>query len=151
MANFQFRLQPVIQLRERARDAAAQAYQQGLQAAQQVEQQITTLRTEYESQRPLQKTSINQTVQPQKVLESQRFQHQLGLQIKELQNTLFAVRQEIEKRRLVLVEAEQKLKSLTKLKERRREEYLTNEQAKEQNALDHWAGIKYWKSQSDPS
>lgn len=147
MAGFQFRLKPLLQMRERARDQAAQNYQQATLAVEQLKQQIVQLESEYEAQRPLQTAADHQTVSPQKVLESQRFQLQIRQQINAMKQKLILVLQESEKRRLALVEAEKEVKSLTKLREKQESEYVASQQAKQQNALDQWAGIKYWKSQ----
>jgi len=147
MAGFKFRLQPLLQMRERARDHAAQAYQQATHAVQQLKDQIDGLESEYESQRPLQTTADHQNVSPQRILDSQRFQLQIRQRINEMKEKLRLVMAESEKRRQALVESEKELKSLTKLKSKQEIEFSNAEQAKQQSALDHWAGIKYWKTQ----
>lgn len=149
MAQFKFRLDPIIQLRMRARDSAAQAFQQALQASEQLRGEIERIIQESDSQRPGQSAASQGEVKPQMLLESQRFQVQLKQQVRELEGKLAAIDAEGEKRRKVLVEAERELRSLEKLREREEAAFNLREAKSEQANLDQWAGNKYWNSVSD--
>ena len=140
----QFRLQPIIQLRERSRDVAAQNYQQAMLASAQIREQIAELQRQYEDQKPDQISSSLNEVKPQRLLESRRFQLQLQQQVRECEDKLRSILEECERRRLVLVEAERELKSLEKLKEQRQKAATRANLALEQQNLDQWAGYRHW-------
>ena len=149
MAKFQFRLQSVMQLRERKRDEVAQAYQQALLAMKKLRDRIEELLTEHAAQMPVQARVITGLVATQTVLESQRYQLHLMQEINQLRSQLQLVEQESEKRRWVLVKHEQELRSIEKLKERQLQEWQASNARQDQIALDQWSGFRYWETQQN--
>lgn len=151
MSQFQFRLDSVIRLRERERDEAAHALQQAQLAVQKLDVQITERRNEYDAQHPVQRASNQSDVNPQRLLESQRFQMVLLQEIRQLLSNRQLVAEECERRRATLVQHEQKVRSLEKLKEKQRLEWEATELKRGQIALDQWAGFRYWQTQETKS
>ena len=147
MKQFKFRLENVQILRERERDAAAEAYRQALLAISKLEQEVDRVLAEHASQLPVQTGSIQGSVNPQRMLESQRYQMHLMQQVAQLRSQIQLVQGEAEKRRLVLVTREQAVRSLEKLAEQQAAEWEIVNQQRAQIALDEWAGFRYWREQ----
>lgn len=144
MTEFKFRLQNVIRLRERERDQAAQAYKQAIAAIEELNSQIANLQQQYESQYAVQANNASGTVNPQKLLDVQRFQLHLKQQIATIRENVQRIEEEKEKRRLHLVTKEQALRSIEKLREKQLAEWTSQQARAEQSTLDEWAGTKYW-------
>lgn len=145
MPHFKFRLQNIIGLRERERDAAAGAYKEALAAKAKLEGHVDELLLEYAEQMPLQSESSVGTINTQRLVESQRYQLHLLQQVSQLREQIAMIEAECEKRRLKLVRQEQSLSSLEKLRDKQRAQWNALEAQSEQMALDQWAGFKYWK------
>lgn len=145
MAHFKFRMQNIVGLRERERDAAAGSYKEALSAKTKVEGQVDELLQEYTRQMPLQSESSTGTINTQRLIESQRYQLHLLQQVSQLREQIALIDAECEKRRLKLVKQEQALSSLEKLRDKQRAQWNTLEAEREQIALDQWSGFKYWK------
>ncbi len=145
MPHFKFRMQNIIGLRERERDAAAGSYKEALAAKTKVEGQVDELLQEHAQQAPLQSESSVGTINTQRLIESQRYQLHLLQQVSQLREQIALIETECEKRRLKLVKQEQSLSSLEKLRDKQRAQWNTLEAEREQTALDQWAGFKYWK------
>lgn len=147
MNQFTFRLQSVIQIRARARDAASHAYQKALQARAKLDDQISELNAEHDSQQPFQQASSLKQVNPQRLLESQRYQMMLQQDIAGLRSKRAVIEEECERRRLALVEREKAVRAIEKLREKRLAEWQVSELAKQQIAMDQWSGFRYWDKQ----
>ncbi len=147
MAEFRFRLQQVIALRERERDEAVAAYRKANDAIAQLHSEIEDLRQEAAGQTPLQSTLGQGSVNAQRLLESQRYQMFIYRQIGELQDKVKLIEAEREKRRLVLVTREQALKSIEKVREKQRRDWQDAQERAAQTALDEWASTKHWQAQ----
>ena len=145
---FKFQLQNVQTLRERERDAAADAFRQAQLAISKLEEETECLLQEHASQLPLQANSIQGNVNPQRLLESHRYQMHLLQQVAHLRSQVELVKSEAEKRRLVLVKREQAVRSLEKLAEQQRAEWEAASEQRAQIALDEWSGFQYWNEQS---
>ncbi len=151
MSEFRFRLQSVVQLRERERDQAAQAYEKATLAQQQLDDEIQRRQQDHDAQQPLQTTDDQQVVDPQRIIESQRYQLVLLQEIAELRTKRQLVDTECERRRQVLVAHEQRVRSLEKLKDKQAADWQAREARGEQIALDQWAGFQYWHNNRPPA
>lgn len=151
MTQFNFRLQPVVQLRERERDTAAENYRKATQAIEELNRQIDDLQKESQLQTPLLQVAGQGRVNADAVLASRQYQSHLAQQIAGIQETLKTIQQECENRRQVLVVKEQALKSIEKVKAKQRQEFDTLTLKREQLALDEWASSKHWQSQQTNS
>lgn len=132
-------------LRERQRDAAAGSYQEALAAKEKLQSQVDELMREHAEQQPLQFSSISGRVDSQRLIESQRYQLHLLQIVSTLRSQIELIESECEKRRLVLVAAEQSLSSLEKLRDKQQARWELQQLQREQLALDQWSGFKYWK------
>lgn len=145
MAKHKFHLESVVTLRERQRDAAAASYREALAAKEKLQTQVEALMREHAEQQPLQWSSISGRVDSQRLIESQRYQLHLLQMVSTLRSQIEMVESECEKRRLVLVTAEQSLTSLEKLRDKQQAAWENRQIEREQLALDQWSGFKYWK------
>lgn len=151
MTQFKFRLQPVVQLRLRERDAAAENYRKATQAIDELNRQIDELQKESELQTPLLQVASQGRVNADTVLAARQYQSHLAQQMAGIGETLKTIQQECENRRQVLVVKEQALKSIEKVKAKQRLEFETSTLKREQLALDEWASTKHWQSQQTNS
>jgi flagellar export protein FliJ len=142
-------LEAVQTLRERERDSAAESYRQAMLAISKLNDEVERILQEHTNQQPLQSSSIQGRVQPQIMLESQRYQMHLMQQVAQLRNQIQLVQGEAEKRRLLLVKREQAVRSLEKLAEQQQAEWEIANEQRAQIALDEWAGFRYWKEQAE--
>ncbi len=147
MTQFKFRLQSVIQLRERERDSAAEDYQKALQAVEELNRQIESLENESQSLTPLLEVAGRGRVDANSVLASRQYQSHLAQQVAGIRETLQKIETERERRRQVLVTKEQALKSIEKVKEKQRQEFDATALSRSQLALDEWASTKHWQAQ----
>lgn len=145
MSHFKFRLQNIIGLRERDRDAAAGSYKEAQAAKIKLEGQVDELLREHAQQMPLQSGCSIGTINTQRLIESQRYQLHLLQQASQLREQIALIDEECEKRRLKLIQKEQALSSLEKLRDKQRTQWNTREAECGQTALDQWVGFKYWK------
>lgn len=148
MADFRFRLEQVIRLRERERDTAAEAYRKAIQAIAELTQQAEALQLDASNQSPIQAAAGQGAVNAQKIIESQRYQMHIQQQIASIQSNIKLIETEREKRRLVLVTREQALKSIEKVKDKQRREWIEDQHRKSQLALDEWSSAQHWRNQS---
>lgn len=145
MANsFRFRLQSIVRLRERERDQAADELRLAQQAKQVLLDQITGLQNEREQANAQRQLARPGVFDPQKMLESHRYQMHLDNQINHLQSQVSLVEQECQRRRAKLVKCEQAVRSLEKLKEKQLADWEAGLQSKSQDALDQWSSFRYW-------
>ncbi|GAB5404152.1 MAG: flagellar export protein FliJ [Aureliella sp.] len=147
MTQFKFRLQSVIQLRERERDTAAEDYQKAMQAIEELNRQIESLQDESQALTPLLEVAGRGRVDTNTVLASRQYQSHIAQQIAGIQETLQKIEEECEKRRQVLVAKEQALKSIEKVKDKQRQEFEALALSRSQLALDEWASTKHWQAQ----
>ena len=150
MPHYKFRLQNIVGLRERERDAAAGSYKEALAAKAKLEGQVAELLQEHAQQMPLQADSSVGQINTQRLIESQRYQLHLMQQANQLRSQIELIEAECEKRRLKLVVKEQALRSLEKLRDKQRTQWNAQQAEREQIALDQWAGFKYWKESQSP-
>lgn len=149
--SFRFRLQSIVRLRERERDAAAESLRQALQAKQILEGQVEELLAERSGLNALRIVANHGQIDPQQVINTQRYQMYLDGQVSGLRQQISLVGQESERRRAALVKCEQAVRSLEKLEEHQHAEWNNQQASNEQNTLDQWSSFRYWTdSQVDP-
>jgi flagellar FliJ protein len=141
---FKFRLEPLITIRDKElkdrQEELAQAYNARRileEAMQMVEQQlaegIATARN---------LTQAGKTVNVNHLLGLRRQEMFLRANQDDLTNKIKVVDEEIERRRLLVVAANKELKIVEKLKEKRHEKYMEEENKEETKAMDEIAGNK---------
>lgn len=145
MKNFKFNLESVLHLRERDRDHAAEQLQKAELAKQQLLTQIDDLLADRDSQNSY-RAAPSGHLNPQRMLEAQRYQIQLDSQVDVLREKVSLVDQECERRRARLLKCEQAVRSMEKLREKKASEHNSVEASKAQDALDQWASFRYWSN-----
>jgi flagellar protein FliJ len=148
VSDYRFRLQSIVQLRERERDAAIASYREALTARNKLQSQVDEIMKEHAAQQPIQVDSILNRVDTQRLIESQRYQMFLIQQANHLRSQIKMIDDECEKRRLRLVKREQAVRSLEKLKEKQQTDWENQQAARQQMSLDQWAAFRYWKEAS---
>lgn len=143
MANFQFRLQSVLKLRERDRDRAAEAVEQAGTAKVKLLEQIAQLRRESEEQNPVREQASLGAVNVQRLVEVQRFQLFISQQIAGLESNVAIIDKELEQRRSKLVRCEQSLRALERLRDRKLTAWNAGLLQMQQARLDEWAGYRH--------
>ena len=141
---FKFRLDPLITIRDNLlkerQSELAQAYNARRileEALQDVERQITEGTTTARSL-----MQAGQKVKVEHLLGIRRQEMFLRANQHDLMQKMQIVDEEIERRRLAVVAANKELKIVEKLKEKRYEKYLEEENKKETKAMDEIAGNK---------
>ncbi|MCA9130048.1 MAG: flagellar export protein FliJ [Planctomycetales bacterium] len=148
MAQFKFRLDSLIRLRHRERDAAAQAYQQAGAAIEQLQRQADELAQHQSAQYAIHAKSSLGIVDTQKLTEVQRYQAHLRQQIETIHSNMELIEVEREKRRQALVLKEQAVESIENLRAKQLAQWNANLATREQIALDEWAGTQFWAKQT---
>jgi flagellar export protein FliJ len=142
---YRFPLAGVQKLRARERDTAADALSQARLAESKLQEEIARLQQACADQLPVQLAAGQGVVIPQRIMESQRYQVHLQSQVTVLQSQLTLVQGEIERRRQTLVKREQAVRALEQLEERRKSEWVAEEERRNQETLDEWASYHHWK------
>jgi flagellar export protein FliJ len=140
MASFTFRLQPLLKLREAERDRCREQLAQAYRAEQILLDQQGALQGEISQTRRL---SHNRS-QPGRIevdglLESHRYELLLRAQLQQLGQQHQQITEEIERRRQALVEADQGVRTLDKLRERHRAEHLRDQEKQQMREMDEAA------------
>ncbi|MEZ6133626.1 MAG: flagellar export protein FliJ [Pirellulaceae bacterium] len=147
MSQFKFRLQSVQVLRKRTRDQAAESYRQAQLAITMLEDEIQRTLEEHASYTPSPASLTQGAVDPQRLLEAQRYQMHLMQQVAHMRSQITLIEQEAAKRKATLVKCEQAVRSLEKLEDHQREQWQADNQLRAQISLDEWAGFRYWNAE----
>lgn len=140
MGRFKFRLATLLKLRESTRDERRRALAQAMEAMQILQGRIADVQAE--QQRAIEESRGKQhagAVDVDHLMQLHRYQWQLKLDERVLNEQLRKVADEVEKRRLALVEADRQVKTLEKLRERQLERYRFEEERRESIRLDEIA------------
>jgi flagellar export protein FliJ len=140
MPPFRFRLQTLERLREAARDACREQLADALRVDDRLREQETELQTQIALARSLQIVPAGGRVDVDRLLQAQRYEASVTLEVRHVQDQRKQLAAEIERRRAALVEADREVKSLEKLKEARLAEHRQQEQRQEMKLLDEVAG-----------
>ncbi len=142
MKKFQFRLQPVMRLREAARDERRQELADALAVEANLREQMRAIEREQQSARHGYTATVG-AVNVDRLLESQRYATVLELQRRMLDRQLADVAAEIDKRRQAVVEADREVKTVEKLRETQAQRWRFAAERKDQVALDEIAAQRF--------
>jgi flagellar FliJ protein len=152
MPKHKFRLATLQRVREARRDRERAAVAEAFHAEQVLAERRSELAAEQAELRHLQRSATaNQFLDVNRLLEAQRYELVLKARETELSRQTAAVAVEIERRRLVLVEADRDLRVLESLEERQRREHQRHEQRAETKQLDEAAIQRYKTVRAKPS
>lgn len=137
MPRYQFQLETLRKLRLRERDSRsvklAEAFRAErilLERCEEVKHEINSLRAQQQA------IVVSDSPDVAQLLESQRYQASLETQIQTMVDQVRTLQEEIERRRLALVEADREVRVLDKLDERRFAEHRLAAQRAEAKVLD---------------
>jgi len=140
MAKFRFRLETLQKLREAHRDEMRTKLGEAYQAERMLVQQIEDIHKEVAQLQQSQRNRLQETAADMNLLlDAQRYQTVLRGQIATMKDQLELLAKEIEKRRQALVEADQQVRVLDKLRERQMEEHRQKQLRAEVKELDEVA------------
>jgi len=142
MPPFRFRLQTLERLREAARDTCREQLAEALRIDTGLVEQLEKLQADARLARELQTVPAGK-VDVDRLLEAQRYEAMVGVEIRHVESQRAQVAVEIERRRAVLMEADREVKVLEKLKAVRRREYDEAAQRQEMKQLDESAGRRH--------
>jgi len=150
MAGFRFRLATLMKIRESTRDERRRNLAQAMEAFQVLQGRLTNI---HDEQRSLLEQARSQAhegaVNVDGLLVLHRYQWQLKHDEQVLKEQMRKVGDEVEKRRLALVEADRQVKTLEKLRERQLERFRHEEERREAIRLDEIANQRgAWKEVS---
>lgn len=145
--SFPFRLQPLMHLREQARDERRALLADALRVDAELERRETDVRAELRAVRGSQHVAVG-PIDIDRMLESQRFELLLEAQLADLAQQRTHVAREIETRRQALVEADRELRVLEKLREKQYQRWLIERQRREQRLLDEAAALGHGREHS---
>ena len=141
MPKFRFRLSTLLKIREAARDrrrsALAQAYQAEAilrERGEELSDQIVQLRHQYRQ------AAQPGALQVDRLVERQRYDLVLGAEQNHSQQQLRQLEEEIERRRIALVEADRDVRVLETLREKKKQAHQMKEYRQEVKQLDEVAG-----------
>ncbi|MBA4019636.1 MAG: flagellar export protein FliJ [Pirellula sp.] len=136
---FQFRLQTLLRLREAARDERREQLAEVMRIDDALRKQLTELEGLQSEARALQRLGVGR-VDVDRLLEAQRYEAVVALEILHVERQRAAVAEEMNKRQEALVEADREFKVLEKLREKRLSEHGAEVLAQEMKLLDEAAG-----------
>lgn len=137
-----FRFDSILKLRLRQRDAAAMAVDEVVRAVRVIDDQLADLKQEISTLDGERKQSLTGTVAVAQLMEIQRHQLMLLGNVQYLNQQRGKLIQEKTRRDYALLKAQQALKSLEKLREKRLSEAETIEAASVQSRLDEWSNTR---------
>jgi flagellar protein FliJ len=146
MTRFQFRLQSMLRLAESQRDERRRELAAALEAVEVLRGRHETLDEEIQQIRQLRcAASLGENVRVEQLLDASRYELLLRSQLTEIENQQTQVDEELERRRLILVEANRHVQTLKKLRERKLAEHQLEEDRKQQRLLDEVAAQRYMR------
>ena len=137
---FQFRLTTLQKLREQTRDERRSDLAQAYEAERILRDRAKELQLEFESNRErLRGLAQRRELQVDSLTDARRYEALLNRSTAELQQQIADVAQEVERRRLALLEADREVKVLEKLRERQLTAYEAVQSKREDQRLDEAA------------
>lgn len=138
-----FRLATLLKLRQRDRDLAAKAVQEvhtAIDKLKEAQREIDQSNREMDDYR---KQASHGAIDLHLILDAQRYQMVLAAQSAQIADHQGKLKQELERREFKLLQAQQAVKSLEKLKDQRDQAAETHAMAKQQERLDEWSSIRH--------
>jgi len=141
MPKFKFRLSTLQKLRETHRDEMRGRLAEAYQAEQLLAEQIAKVHGEAAELQTHQRGCLeNKTTNVNQLLDVQRYQSVLRTQLTTMQEQTAMLVTEIEKRRLAVVEADQQVRALEKLRDRQLDAHRREQRLAETKTMDEIAG-----------
>lgn len=147
--SFRFRLQSILRLRERDRDQAAQAFEQAVRAKQILLDRIEAIEGERRELVEKRQAASCGQVDIQHILTSQRYEATLVETVRGIEENIRKIETAIAERRAKLVECEQGVKVLEKLRDGQLEAWNQEQAARSQSRLDEWASFQHFQKHSE--
>lgn len=140
MAKFQFRLETVKRLREHTRDQRRADLAQALEALEQIERQQAEVAGHMQQAAQVQReASAPGKINVDRIMSVRRYQMLLAGQQQQLNEQARLIREEVERRRDALREADRQVRILDKLRERQWDRHQQAERKAEAKQLDEAA------------
>jgi flagellar export protein FliJ len=138
-----FRLATLLKLRERDRDLAAKAVQDVLSAMSKLDEAQREIDQSNRDMDAYRKQASHGSINLHLILDAQRYQMVLSAQSAQIADHKSKLKQELERRQFTLVQTQQAVKSLEKLRDQRQEAAEVHALAKQQERLDEWSSIRH--------
>lgn len=152
MAAPKFRLATLLKLREATRDERRRNLAQAFDALRMVEEQQAELQKEIAQARGTSRTSSQAgAIDVDLLIDGHRYQLQLDLRRQILVRQAKQIADEIERRRLALVEADRQVRALEKLREKHEERLEAAALRAEIRQLDEAAGVRALALREEPA
>ena len=148
MAKFIFKMQSILNLKERIEDQKEQEFAKALQILASARQILENLTNEKHHTIAKLRGEMGIKISP---LDFQAYNNYIEVLKQRIEQQLLAIREAeafVEKKRLELVEATKERKMLDKLKENKREEFIEEEKHSEQKQVDEIVSYKYAPSRA---
>ena len=143
MKKFRFRLETLRKIRETHRDEMRSKLAEAHQAVRMLEDQIALVQEEaLELQTNLRSAVDGTKIDINGLLVGGRYQSVLRAQLETMKGQIELLETEVERRRLVVVEADREVRVLDKLEERQRAEHRKMQQRAEINELDEIGSLQ---------
>ena len=141
---FTFRLETVLKVRERERDACRAALNQAFEALQILHDQSEQIQNEIDELRnDVRQESSPGRVNVDRLMESGRYEFHLRSGVATIDGRVKQVEEEIERRRVALEEANRQVKVLEKLRQRQYDAWVADAAKRETAAADEVAVQRY--------
>jgi flagellar FliJ protein len=141
MAQFLFRFQALLRLRESERRQRQLEFAQAYEADRLLQQQIDAAQAAWNAAREtVREAAAPGEVQVDKLIELQRYALSIQVQCQKLAQQQSHIRNELERRRNHLVEANRQVRMLEKLRERQEQVFQVEQQKQEQKIWDEIGG-----------
>lgn len=152
MSRYRFPLDPVRRLRQARRDAQRERLAEALHAADILQTQQQVAAGELELLRQARRDAM-QTTSPDvnRLLDTQRYELLLQAQLQTIAQQQGTLAEEVERRRAALAEAEQQVRVLDKLDERRHDQWRKEQLRREELVLGEIATQMYCRMAEDGS
>jgi flagellar export protein FliJ len=147
MSKYRFRLETLEKLRNAQRDQHRAALADAYRAEQILADQRTALADEAAALRESQRAALTAPfLDVNQLVEAQRYEMVLHAQQQQLKDQASRLAVEVERRRLVVVEADRAVRVLEKLDERRRAEHRILQERNEHKQLDEIASARHLRN-----
>jgi len=141
MKKFEFRLEPVLRLRDQTERIKQREFAQAVQEVRRCESDILYVLGEIEDSREGLRQAEIQEIDPWQLIFHRRYLNHLEKQLRRLRGELQALSKKAESKRLELVKASKEKKSLEKLRGKQRGEYEYEAAREEQKMFDEIGGV----------
>lgn len=147
MPKYQSNLIALKKVREAARDAQRARVADALRAEAAIDEQITTVEAEIRSMATVQRELRRGTPNVSTLLEMERYELMLRGQAASLSSQKQTVAQELERRRVDLAIADQQVRVVEKIDDRREREFARQEARRDQRDMDEIAAQHFLRRQ----